>query len=130
MIILDTCVIIWDALDRKQLSSTAKKKIDTNHSDDVIVSDISLWEISLLIHRKRLKIDVSAAHFLDLYLQARGYLVQPITSAIAELSVGLDKSINNDPADRLIAATSIVLNASLITADNNLRKAKILNTIW
>ncbi len=130
MVVLDTCIIIWDALDRKQLSAKAKKNIDHQSPNHIILCDISLWEIALLVERKRLILKTTASHFLNLYLQSRGYQVQAITPAIAELSVTFNKTINSDPADRLIAATSISLNAPLVTADNNLRKSKLLETIW
>jgi len=37
---------------------------------------------------------------------------------------------NKDPADRIIAATSIIENANLVTADNELRQSKKVATIW
>ncbi len=49
---------------------------------------------------------------------------------IAELSANLPDEINQDPADRIICATSIITNTELITADKNLRKSKLVNTIW
>ena len=49
---------------------------------------------------------------------------------MAELSVKPGAEVNNDPADRLIAATSILRNAPVITADKNLREATLLETIW
>ena len=38
--------------------------------------------------------------------------------------------INEEEADRIIAATSLVEDALLVTADKNLIKAKIISTIW
>jgi PIN domain nuclease of toxin-antitoxin system len=96
----------------------------------MIICDISIWEISMLIRRKRLVIDDTAAGFMNLIIQSLKCHVQPITPEIAELSVHLGAEINNDPADRLIAATSIIKNAPVITADQNLREAAILETIW
>ncbi len=49
---------------------------------------------------------------------------------IAKISVEFDDSVNLDSADRIIAATSLVEDAPLVTADKNLIKAKIINTIW
>ena len=129
MILLDTCAIIWDALDTGRLSSDAKSAIE-RHEQELVICDISIWEISMLIKRKRLVVDDTASGFINLLLQARNYLVREITPEIAELSVNLGPEINNDPADRLIAATSILLNAPIVTADENLRGAKVLKTIW
>jgi PIN domain nuclease of toxin-antitoxin system len=95
-----------------------------------MICDISIWEISMLLKKNRLVIDDSPSGFINLLLQSRNLHVQQITPEIAELSVNFGSEINNDPADRLIAATSIVKNIPIITADRNLRDATILETIW
>ena len=129
MMVLDTCAVIWDALDTSKLSPQATKAI-RGSSGELIICDISFWEISMLIKRKRIEIDDTASGFITLLLQSRNYHIQEITPEIAELSVNLGPEINNDPADRLIAATSILMNAPIITADKNLIKATLLETIW
>ena len=129
MILLDTCAIIWDALDTGKLSFEAKDAIEINERE-LIICDISIWEISMLIKRKRLVVDDTASGFINLLLQSRNYLVQEITPEIAELSVNFGSEINSDPADRLIAATSILRNAPIVTADQNLRTATMVETIW
>ena len=129
MIVLDTCAVIWDALDASKLTPKAKKAI-ARHQSELIICDISIWEIAMLIKRKRLVIDFDTAGFINLVLQSRNFHIQAITPEIAELSVNFGSEINNDPADRLIAATSILSNAPVITADRNLREATIVSTIW
>ena len=129
MILLDTCAIIWDALDRDQLSADAKSAIALN-AHELMICDISIWEISMLIKKKRLVVDDTASGFINLVLQSRNYLVQEITPEIAELSVNFGAELNNDPADRLIAATSVLGNVPIVTADKNLRAVGVLETIW
>ena len=131
MITMDTCAIIWDALEPGKLSAKAKKaikKADDNNA--LIMCDISIWEISMLVKRKRIEVDETPANLLRLILSSRNYTVVNISPEIAELSVNLDDSINSDPADRLIAATSILKQAPVVTADKNLRNATILETVW
>lgn len=131
MIILDTCVILWDAIEPKNLSKKAKQTInEAFQHNEIIISDISLWEIAMLIHKKRIEIDTTASKFMNTYVISRKITAVSITPEIAELSVTLDPEINFDPADRIIAATSIIHNAKLITHDNNLRKSKIIQTVW
>ena len=131
MILLDTCAIIWDALDRNQLTKKALNAINkADEAGALIISDISLWEISMLVHKERLKIETSAANFMNLYLQYRQISVVQISPEIAELSVSLSPEINKDPADRIISATSIVHNAQLVTADQNLINSDIVDTLW
>ncbi len=129
MILLDTCVVIWDALEPGKLSPKAKKALKYSASE-LMICDISIWEIAMLIKKKRLTVDESASGFINLLLQSNNFHIQPITSEIAELSVDFGSEINNDPADRLISATSILKNIPIITADQNLRNATVLETIW
>jgi len=131
MILMDTCAIIWDALEPGKLSKSALNAINNaDKSNSLIISDISIWEISMLIKKKRVEVDTTAANFINLFLQSRSVSVQSISPEIAELSVNLGSEINNDPADRIIAATSIILNAQLVTADQNLIDSQMITTVW
>ena len=131
VIVLDTCVMIWDALDAKRLTTRAEEAIQSAEAaNELLISDISIWEIAMLIARKRLEIEETAASFIGLYLQYRAIRVQPISPQIAELSVKLGREINNDPADRLISATTILSGARLITGDSNLIGSDVVPTIW
>lgn len=131
MILLNTCAVIWDALDRQQLTDRALSAI--NKADEfnaLIICDITTWEIAMLIHQQRIKIHTTASNFVNLYLQTRNISVVQISPEIAELSVGFGSEINKDPADRIIAATSIIHNAQLITADQNLISSERVDTLW
>lgn len=131
MILMDTCAIIWDALDPGKLTTKAKKSIDdADQNNALIISDISFWEIAMLIKKGRLEIDSSPANFINLFLQSRNIAVKSISPEIADLSVSFNKEINNDPADRIIVATSVIYNARLVTADENLLKNKLVDSIW
>lgn len=129
MILLDTCAILWDALEPDKLTVEAKQVIERS-GNELIICDISLWEIAMLIGKKRLVVDDTISGFTKLVLQARDFQVSEITPEIAELSVNFGTEISKDPVDRLIAATSIVRNAPIVTADRNLRAATIVETIW
>jgi PIN domain nuclease of toxin-antitoxin system len=131
VILLDTCAIIWDALEPCRLSTEAKSAIEQAHArDKLIVSDISLWEIAMLIKQGRLTVAASCTDLLNLFLQSRSVSVQCISPEIAELSVNFNTELNNDPADRIIAATSLIHNARLVTADKNMINNKMLDTVW
>ena len=131
MITIDTHIIIWDALKPEMLSDTAKQEIfKADNSDGIIICDISFWEIAMLIKKGRIEIDVTYLEFIDLVKASNNYIIQSITPEIAELSTTLPVEINADPADRLIAASSIITKTALVTADKNLRQSNILNTIW
>ena len=131
MITVDTHIILWDALQPDMLSKKAKKEISlANQTDGIIFCDISLWEIAMLMFKKRIEIAIPYRKFIDLIKASNNYIFQGITPEIAELSTNLPESINPDPADRIISATSIICNAPLLTADKNLRLSKKIKTIW
>ena len=131
MIVLDTHVIIWDALAPERLSEPAQTAITrANQSDGMIICDISLWEIAMLLQKGRLRVDTDPLSFMNLLLQANKTLVQAITPQIATLATQLPTEINKDPADRLIAATTLAENSTLVTADRNLQAAELVPTLW
>ena len=131
MIILDTCAFIWDALNHKKLTIKARKRLEkADQQQQLAVCDISLWEVVMLIKKGRFTVDTTASHFNQLALQARSIDVLPITPEIAELSVSFDSTISNDPADRMIAASAIIHDAEIVTADHNLWESLLLKTVW
>ncbi len=54
----------------------------------------------------------------------------PMTPEIVALAVRLPSDYPKDPADRLIASTAIVDGIPLVTADERVRQAKVVQTIW
>jgi len=54
MIVVDTHIILWDALKPEMLSQRAKKAISlANKEDGILFCEISLWEIAMLIKKGR-----------------------------------------------------------------------------
>jgi PIN domain nuclease of toxin-antitoxin system len=130
LIVLDTHALIYDALTPARLSARARKAIALAFTHrELACSDISLWEIAMLIARKRLDPVMDARQFLDDMIAARHVRVLPITAEIAVLSQS-DVFSPGDPADRLIAATARLHRAPLITSDAKLRRLKEVTTIW
>jgi len=130
LIVLDTHALIYDALSPARLSARARKAIALAFTErELACSDISLWEIAMLIAHKRLDPVMDARQFLHDMIAARHVRVLPIAVEIAVLSQS-DMFSHGDPADRLIAATALLHRAPLITSDARLRKLKEVATIW
>ncbi len=131
MIVVDTHVIIWQALSDQKITSQARRAIQQANADgEILASEISIWEIAMIIKKGRLKIDTDCLAFMDLLLCAHSYQFLGITPEIAHVSVNLPDEISRDPADRIICATAIVSDAVLITADKSLRASSTVKTIW
>lgn len=130
-IVLDTCAVLWNAGDGSHLSPKAKLAIEEAFSTGgIYISDISFWEIAWLVHNGRLNIETSYLGFINDIVNSYSYGVVSITPEIADIATSLPREINSDPADRIIAATSIAFDAPLVTVDKNLRKSTLVKTIW
>jgi len=67
--------------------------------------------------------------FIQNLLHSRNYMLQGINPEIAMLATAIEMD-TKDPADRLIAATSIHLGVPLITSDQMIRSNQNLKIIW
>ena len=111
MLNLDTHMII--ALLRGDLRGKEQRLIET--ANQLLISDIVNWELAKLVQLGRLELD----------LESRAYRVfsstltmVPITTEIALASTRLD--FESDPADEIIAATSVVESIPLLTRDEKI----------
>lgn len=57
-------------------------------------------------------------------------VLEPMTPQIVALAARLPASFPNDPADRVITATAILEGIPLVTADQRIRDAGIVEIIW
>ena len=129
MIFLDTHVLIWMASDPKRLSKKAREAIrEAREKTGVAIAAITLWELAWLAENGRIQVTGSVESFVR--ETAARVMIEPITPEIAAFAVQLPSSFPKDPADRLIAATAMVEGAALVTADDGIRQAKVVQTIW
>ncbi|MGA2327387.1 MAG: PIN domain-containing protein [Bryobacteraceae bacterium] len=83
------------------------------------ISAIVLWELSKLFELGRTGLDIASPEFALALAQIR---VWPLDLAVCRAIRALD--FRGDPADEIIAATSLVHNVPLITRDRRMRKSK------
>ena len=128
MVVVDTHVLIHDALEPQKLSRRARAALEGEHGP-LAASDISIWEIAMLIAKGRIDPAADGALFIERILESRAIQVLPITPRIAMLSQS-DDFPHRDPADRIIAATAVAHRARLVTSDAGLRRSLGLEVIW
>ena len=85
------------------------------------ISPIVHWELAKLVQLGRVEIDLKAPAFVGLLSKLKEL---PITPTVARVSTELD--FRSDPADELIAATSIVYGVPLLTRDSRIRASKMV----
>jgi PIN domain nuclease of toxin-antitoxin system len=82
---------------------------------------IVLWELAKLVQLKRIEIDLDDA---EVVRTLSGLYVWPLDLAVSLQSTRLD--FRGDPADELIAATSVVHRVPLLTRDRKIRGSKMV----
>ena len=116
MLNLDTHILIF-ALTGELRPRERESLSDSNWA----ISAIVLWELAKLAQLGRLAIDLEDVEVV----RALGQLhVWPIDLEIARASTRLD--FRGDPADELIAATSVVHRVPLVTRDRAIRVSRIV----
>lgn len=130
MILVDTHVVVWLALEPVLISKKARTVIEeTRHSGQgLAISGITLLEIAQIESKGRIKLNSSLETFLS-EVEAR-FVILPITGRVCVRAMRFPASYPKDPADRIIGATALVEGVPLVTADDDIRRSKALRTIW
>lgn len=97
--------------------------------DHVGIAAISCWEIAQLTARGRLRLDAPIDDWWDDVMKLASTTLIPLTIEIAIMAARLPDPIR-DPADRLIVATAIHHGVPLVTKDERIRRAGVVETIW
>lgn len=119
MIVLDTHALIWMDADDATLGPQARARIEQAwRAGEVAVSAISFWECAMLVERGRIALPLAVEGWRAGLLGA-GLLEIPLDGRVALVAAGLT-DLHRDPADRFIAASAGVRNATLVTADEKL----------
>jgi PIN domain nuclease of toxin-antitoxin system len=131
MIVLDTHALVWWADSGARLSRKARQVVRANaRTRGLVVSAMSVFEIFTLEWRGRIAFRSSATEWLADLRQLPELAISPVTAEIAERAGGFGAAFPGDPADRIIAATALVLRAALVTHDTNLCGVPHLETVW
>ena len=116
MLNLDTHVLLY-AL-KGELRPAERRLLSSNRWS---ASSIVLWELAKLAQLGRADIDLDDRETARVLSRLH---VWPIDLAVARASTRLDFS--SDPADEIIAATSIVHGVPLLTRDRAIRRSRMV----
>jgi PIN domain nuclease of toxin-antitoxin system len=122
LLLLDTHIWIW-AINKEidELSVTALNAIAKAESSRTLaISAISVWEVGMLDAKGRITCTPDCSTWVDQALSFPGLTFIPLTPAIAIQSSRLPGEIHGDPADRILVATCLQMNATLLTKDRKL----------
>ena len=128
MIVLDTHAWLWWVSDPSRLSRVAHRRIRT--ATQIGISAISCLEVATAVAKGRITLDREVLEWLEQALALPRVELLHLTPLIAVKATQLGNDFPGDPADRVIAATSLVESASLVTKDSKVHASGAVTVIW
>ena len=119
-ILLDTCEFLWLVAGDSKLSPALASAV-RDPQNQVFLSAVSFWEISLKHSLGKLPLPQSPAQFVP--LQREKHLIAPLAldeAAVARLS-GLP-GLHRDPFDRMLVCQAQAHNLTLASSDSLVRQ--------
>jgi PIN domain nuclease of toxin-antitoxin system len=113
--LLDTCTFLWLALEPDRLSAAAVGAIN-DPANELVLSDVSVWEISQKHQSGKLPLPLSPR----VWVPSRRAFFQLRSLGISETAILLSGELpgfHRDPFDRLIAAQAMESGMTVVTPD-------------
>jgi PIN domain nuclease of toxin-antitoxin system len=114
-LLLDTHIWLWLMIDPKLLGRGTLRTLKDEQTE-LWLSPISTWEALTLHHKGRIEIPGELTAWVSHATAGinEAVLTHEIMIAARQLS------LHQDPSDRMLAATALVLDLTLVTADTRL----------
>jgi len=119
-LLLDTHIWLWIAFEPSRIAPRVREVL-ANPENELWLSPISVWELTLLCRKGRLRVSPDVPSWVAKTSQELHLTEAPLTIEVALAVSGL-KLLHNDPADGFIAATAKAFELTLVTADDKLAR--------
>lgn len=129
MILLDTHALLWWALDPAQLSAKAAEVVTEMEEEGGFASAISIWELGVKVQRGKLELGIGIEEFARRVEQSATVELVPVDTTIWLGSLALPWR-HRDPADRVIVATALLKDVSLLTKDAVMHEFDGVQCVW
>ena len=114
-VLLDTCAFLWVILGSKELSNRARDFFQDS-SNDVFLSAVSVWEISVKYSLGRLSLPEPPERFLP--QERERHLITPLPlDEAAVLHLHRLPQLHKDPFDRMLVCQAIERGLVILTPD-------------
>jgi PIN domain nuclease of toxin-antitoxin system len=121
-LLLDTHIWLWSLTTPARLGKKVRAALGRRQTE-VWLSPVSVWELLVLAERGRVKLDADARAWVSEALAKAPLHEAALTHAVALKSREIALP-HQDPADRFLAATALVYELTLVTADRTLIDAR------
>lgn len=129
MIVLDTHVLLWWALDPEQLSPRAAELLAQMERHGGFASSISLWELAVKVRQGKLQIRLGVDELAKRLRRGGVVDVLPVDTETWLRSAALDWT-HRDPADRVIVATALLRGVPVLTRDQMMHAFAGVECVW
>lgn len=126
-ILLDTCTFLWLSEGDPGLSGHARKII-VDPTNEVYLSPVSVWEMTIKAALGRLVLKVPADRYVPEQRQLHRVDTLPVTEE-AGLQLGKLPAHHRDPFDRLLVAQAVAEGCTIATPDPLIRRYPV-STLW
>ena len=121
-------------LERAGIPSAANKRSSlraiAHQADRLGIASVSLWELALLVERKRIALDRELLEWMRDALSDPRLELLSLTPAVVSAAHQLRGALDGDPGDRIITATALVEGAKLATRDVRITESGLVPVIW
>jgi len=117
-----------DLVDRQTAQADSSCDRSAQNTDRLAIASITLWEIAMLVEKKRITLERDVLDWLQDAIDDTGAEVLPLTPQIAVAATTFPEL--RDPSDRLIAATALTHGVPLVTKDERIQRSGVVATIW
>lgn len=126
-LLLDTCTFLWIILDHPDLSSNARA-LFSSRENEVYLSSVSAWEISLKCALGRLRLPEPIDTFVPQQRERHGIEALPLDE-ISALQLHRLPSLHHDPFDRMLVCQAIAHGLAILTPDKWISRYPV-RSIW
>ena len=120
--LLDTHVVLWVATNASMLSTKARDVL-SDRDNEFFISIASAWEVAIKLGTNKLQLTGGLPEFYRI-VSENGLIILPIERKYIEQIPDLP-DYHKDPFDRMIIATAIAEDMTLITVDENIHMYKV-----
>jgi len=126
-LLLDTATFLWLIIDSPQLSSRARE-LFSSPGNEVYLSAVSTWEITVKHSLGRLALPESPQRFIPFQREKHGIQSLSLDEA-STLQLLRLPPLHNDPFDRMLVCQAIVEGLAILTPDSLVSQYPV-RVIW
>ncbi len=126
-LLLDTHIWIWSLTIPEKLSRSVRRELD-NPKNEIYLSPVAIWEAHQMERRRKLRLKQDFTAWLDQVFLQTPVREAPFNFAVAAAASRIQLP-QADLGDVFLAATALVFDLTVVTADAQLIECSWLKTL-